>query len=180
MKHAFIGALFGAMLVAAPALAQEKMSDEQFVEKAGQSGLAEVQMGEVAVQQAASDGVKQFGQRMIDDHTKANQDLEKAIEGKQFTMPTEPSAEHKTKMEQLSGLQGEEFDRTYMREMVTEHQNDIQTFEGYAQSGADAELKSFAQATLPILQEHLRMAQDLAGGEKAATPGETAPQGTTR
>lgn len=181
MRQAFIGALLGAIVFAAPAVAQDKMSAEKFVEKAAQSNIAEAQLGKLAAEKAQSDQVKRFAQRMVDDHTKANTQLVEATQGK-FTLPKDVATEHGDKMRKMQGMQGEDFDRAYMREMLTEHRNDVKMFQDYARNGDDQALKTFAQNTLPVLQEHLKMAQDITGGEKAETPSTTpgGPSGTTR
>jgi putative membrane protein len=151
-------------------------ADKAFVQKAAIGGLAEVEMGKLAQQKAASDQVKQFATHMVDDHSKANDELKQVASGKGITLPSEPDAEHKSKMAKLQKLSGAEFDRAYMDEMVADHKKDVAEFQKQAKSGQDADLKGFASKTLPTLQDHLKMAQSTqaavkGGGNKSASAG---------
>ncbi|WP_119459016.1 DUF4142 domain-containing protein [Rhodospirillaceae bacterium SYSU D60014] len=162
---------FFAMVLAAPmttASAQQmggdlSVQDRYFLLHAAQDGAAEVAMGKVAVEKAQSEEVKQFAQRMIDDHTQANQKLMEMAEQKDIEVPQEAGAVHEQMMQYLQELSGEQFDQAYMQEQVLDHEAAVSLFEKEAQQGQDAELKSFASETLPTLQEHLESAQQLAG-----------------
>jgi len=134
-------------------------SDKQFAEKAAIGGLAEVQMGNLAQQKAASDQVRQFGMRMVQDHTKANDELKQVASNKGIQLPTALDSKHQKKMEKLSKMTGAEFDKAYMDDMVSDHKEDVSEFKKEANGGKDADLKAFAAKTLPTLQEHLQMAQ---------------------
>lgn len=139
------------------------MGDQTFARKAAQGGLAEVRLGQLAVSNGSSQRVKDFGQRMVDDHTRVNDKL-RSIAGKDDLMlPTDLSTKDQALLKRLSGLSGAEFDKAYMDEMVKDHQADIADFEKEADSGRNSDLKSFASSTLPMLQEHLRIARDTAG-----------------
>ena len=140
---------------------QPSEQDRTFATKAAQGGMAEVELGRVAASKASSADVKQFGQKMVDDHTRTNEKLKALAERKQITLPTDLDAEHKQAQAQLSTLTGDQFDRQYMRMMVMDHQKTIDLFRTQANSGSDADLKSFAQQTLPALEQHLKMAQDM-------------------
>ncbi len=133
--------------------------DKEFVNEAAQGGLAEVQLGKLAAQQAESSDVKQFGQRMVQDHTKANSELVSLARTKGVTPPSGPSAKDKATMTKLSAMHGSSFDRAYMDDMVNDHKKDVADFERYAKEGTDPDLKAFAQKTLPVLQEHLSLAE---------------------
>ena len=137
-------------------LAQEDM---EFATKAAEGGLKEVQLGELAQQQAASDQVKEFGQRMVQDHGKANDQLKQIAEQKGIELPQELSEEAQQLHDELAQKSGEEFDRAYMDEMVSDHEEDVETFQQYAESGQDPDLTGFAEQTLPVLEEHLQLAQ---------------------
>src|SRR2546421_2399819 len=136
-------------------------SDRKFVMDAGMGGMEEVEMGRVAVQNGASAEVKQFGQRMIDDHTKAGEQLKQVAAQKGITLPTALDAKHQAEVAKLSKLTGAEFDRAYMSMMVKDHKQDLKEFQDEANRGHDADVKGFASTTLPTLQEHLRMAEDV-------------------
>jgi putative membrane protein len=135
-------------------------ADKKFAMGAAQGGLAEVELGHLAAQKGQSEKVKQFGQRMVDDHTNANNQLKSLAAKDNITLPTSINAKDQALKDKLSGLSGADFDRTYMQSMVKDHQKDISEFQKEANSGSNADLKGFAAQTLPTLQEHLRMAQD--------------------
>lgn len=136
-------------------------ADQQFVTEAAQGGLAEVQMGQLASQKATSSAVKQFGQRMVTDHTQANQQLQQLATQKGITLPSGVGNENQQMMDKLSDLSGQEFDRAYMQQMVSDHQKDVALYQQESQQGQDTDLQSFASQTLPILQEHLQQAQSV-------------------
>jgi putative membrane protein len=105
--------------------------------------------------------VKQFAERMVDDHGKTNTELKSLAAQKNVTLPTELDAKHKAMQDKLSKLSGAAFDRAYMAHMVNAHKDAVALFEKQARSGNDAELKAFAEKKLPTIQQHLKMAQDL-------------------
>ncbi len=134
-------------------------ADKTFVRKAAQGGIAEVELGKLAADKGQSDDVKKFGQKMVDDHTKANDQLKTVAQQKNIALPTEPSSKDKAFKDKLSSLSGAQFDKMYMQHMVMDHKKDVAEFQKEANSGKDQDVKSFAQQTLPTLQEHLKMAQ---------------------
>jgi putative membrane protein len=137
-------------------------ADQTFAEKAAVGGLAEVQLGKVAVEHAASPDVKQFGQRMVDDHGKANRELMTLVEQKGISVPTSLDPKYQKEADRIAKLQGTAFDRAYIQHMVKDHQEDVKLFRAQAQRGKDPELKRFAAASLSTLEAHLKMAQNLA------------------
>jgi putative membrane protein len=181
MKHAlFVGAAVLAMS-AAPALAQTSSStakpaqkttaagantgakagsDQHFVMEAAKGGLAEVELGKLAKDKASSDQVKQFAQRMVDDHSKANDELKSIAQNKNITLPTNLDAKDKALQDRLSKLSGEQFDKMYMQHMLQDHRKDVAAFRTESKSGKDPDVKAFAAKTLPTLEEHLKQAQD--------------------
>ena len=134
-------------------------SDQQFMEKAAQGGLAEVQLGNLAAQKAQSPEVKQFGQRMASDHSKANDQLKQVASQKNVNLPTDMDSSTKREFDKLQKLSGAQFDREYMNHMVSDHQKDIKEFEHAARSAKDPDVKSFAETTLPTLEDHLSAAK---------------------
>jgi len=132
---------------------------ETFAKKAAQGGLGEVRLGQLAASKAQSPKVREFGQRMFDDHSKANSELSSLLVAKNITAPSDLNAKDNQLLTRLSEMSGDRFDKTYMSAMVKDHEEDISEFEKEANSGSDAELKSFATRTLPTLREHLRMAK---------------------
>jgi len=135
--------------------------DTHFVKEAADGGLAEVELGKLAADKASSDAVKQFGQKMVDDHSKANDQLKQLASQKQIDLPQEPSAKHKAMMARLQKLSGADFDKAYVSEMLKDHQHDVSAFQQESSSAADPDIKNFASQTLPTLQEHLKQVQSL-------------------
>jgi putative membrane protein len=146
-----------------PAHAELSNADRNFVERAASGGMAEVQAAQLAQQRSNSPQVKQFANRMIADHTQANSELQQIAQDQNITLPEKPSARDASEYNRLSGLNGTAFDQAYAQAEVTDHQQDIALFRKEAQTGQDPTLKSFAQKTLPVLQQHLQLAQSLSG-----------------
>ena len=149
-------------------------ADRKFIETAAEGGMAEVQLGQLAAQKGQSDQVKQFGQKMVDDHTKANDQLKQIASTKGVTLPTDLKSADKREMDRLSKLSGAEFDREYMKHMVSDHKKDVSDFQKEAKSGKDAEVKSFASQTVPVLQQHLQLAQSTDAAVRSEGRGNTA------
>ncbi|HKW18386.1 MAG TPA: DUF4142 domain-containing protein [Terriglobales bacterium] len=142
-------------------------SDRQFIKKAAEGGLAEVQLGQLATEKAASPEVKQFGQRMVDDHTKANDQLKQVATEKGVTVPDKLSAKDAATKARLEKLSGAAFDRAYMKDMVTDHTKDVSEFRMESKSAKDPDVKNFASQALPTLKDHLKQATSIAsqGGD---------------
>ena len=138
-------------------------SDHAFVMEAAMGGMMEVELGRVAAQKGTNDAVKQFGQRMVDDHSKANTDLMSVASNKDIKLPTELDAKHKAELTKFSNMSGTAFDRAYSKEMLDDHVKDVAAFEKESTKGTDADLKAFATRTLPTLQDHLKLAKALPG-----------------
>ena len=134
-------------------------SDTKFMQEVAIDGMQEVELGRLATQNAASDKVKQFGQRMMDDHGKANDALKSLAQAEGVTLPTQLDSKHEKEIQRLQKLTGAEFDREYMKMMVSDHRKDIREFEHEARRGEDPEVKAFAEKALPTLREHLNMAE---------------------
>ena len=141
---------------------QLSAADQTFVKKAAQGGMAEVELGKLATQKASSEDVKKFGQRMVDDHTKANDQLKQIAGNKGVTLPTDLDSKDQALKDRLSKLDGEKFDQAYMKNMVRDHTKDVSEFRKESTSGKDSDLKSFASQTLPTLEDHLKEAKNIA------------------
>jgi len=135
------------------------LSDKKFVRDAAQGGMAEVELGKLATEKASSDDVKKFGQRMVDDHTKAADQLKQVASSEGIQLPRGLSAKDKMTEERLSKLSGEQFDKAYMADMVKDHTQDVTEFQHESHSGKDAAVKNFASQTLPTLEDHLKQAK---------------------
>jgi putative membrane protein len=136
-------------------------SDASFMTTAARGGLAEVQLGQLAQRNGSSAAVKRFGQRMVDDHGRSNQEMMALAQRKEITPPSSVGAEHQSTYDDLAKLRGRAFDRAYAQAMVKDHQEDLQAYQEEAANGTDPDVKAFAARHVPLLQEHLRMAQDL-------------------
>ncbi|HEY0408153.1 MAG TPA: DUF4142 domain-containing protein [Pyrinomonadaceae bacterium] len=136
-------------------------ADQKFAMEAAMGSMAEVELGRLAAQRGSSDAVKQFGQRMVNDHSQANSELMQLASTKGITLPTALDAKHQSQMAKMSQLSGAAFDRAYSKEMVKDHEKDVSLFQKQSMRGGDSDLKSFAAKTLPTLQEHLQMARAL-------------------
>jgi putative membrane protein len=156
--------------------AQLDKSDQQFVTKASQSGMMEVQLGELASQKATAQPVKELAAMMAKDHAKANQELEGIVGKKGLALPKEMDSKHQAKIDKLSKLSGAQFDKEYIDESIAGHKRGVSEFEKAAKSAKDPDIKAFAEKTVPTLQAHLQQAQALKknGGADAratTTPG---------
>jgi putative membrane protein len=139
----------------------KETTDTTFARGAASGGMAEVSMGKLAQQKGSSDSVKEFGKRMETDHSAAGDKL-KDIAGKDgITIPGGMSQKDQATYNKLSKLSGADFDKAYATQMVQDHQKDIAEFQKEASNGSNPDVKNFATETLPTLQEHLRMAQDM-------------------
>ena len=132
-----------------------KSSDSMFAMKAAQGGMAEVKMGQLAADKATNPDVKAFGQMMVDDHTKANNDLKSAAASENMTLPSDVNAKQQAMYDKLSKMSGAAFDKMYVNGMVKDHEEDVKDFQKESSMGKDPKIKDFASTTLPTLQGHL-------------------------
>ena len=135
--------------------------DTAFMKDAAKGGLMEVQMGKLGVEKGQNAEVKQFAQKLIDDHSKANDELKQLAQKKGVTLPTEVDHKAHKMMDRLQNASGADFDKAFARHGVMDHKKDIAKFEKASNEVKDAELKSFIQKTLPTLREHLQIAERL-------------------
>ncbi len=177
-----------AMLAASPALAQtqtqtqprattpmqsqtttraEVVNAPEFVRMAAMSDLFEIQSSQLAGQRSQNPQVKQFAQRMVTDHTKTTNEMKQLMQQagsgplQNMQMPSGLDQKHQALLTQLQQAQGPQFDQMYIQQQVQAHQMAVDMFRNYAQAGDHAQLKQFASQTLPALQQHLQMAQEL-------------------
>jgi putative membrane protein len=128
---------------------------------------------------ARSSALRDFGQRIVKDHTKANQELIKIAARKGVTVPNQPDEKHEKMLTELSKLKGAEFDKMAKHQAVMDHQEAIRLFEKASQTLQDSELKAFAQKTLPTLKEHLELAKGLEGGATTSSESSTSSGSST-
>ena len=158
------GMLSIGLLALTPMFAQNSANrlaagDSTFVTKAAEGGIAEVKLGTLAKEKASDAAVKTFGQQMVDDHSKANDELKSLASSKGITLPNDMNAKEKADYDRLSKLSGAEFDKAYMRLMVSDHRTDVNEFRHESEHGADADVKAWAAKALPTLEHHLQMAE---------------------
>lgn len=153
---------------------QVAAEDLEFMKEAARGGVAEVKMGELGQSNGESQQVKEFAKKLVDDHTKANDELKQLAKKKEVTLPDAMNEQQKAMIQHLSSLKGREFDSAFKQHAVEDHQKDIEKFKTASEKAKDAELKAFASKTLPVLQQHLDLAKQLNAGPVAAQP--PAPQ----
>jgi len=134
----------------------------KFANNAAQGGMAEVELGRLATQRAGDASVREFGARMVADHSRANSELKSIAAKKGMQLPAEITSDQKSEVDKLSKMSGAEFDKEYMSMMLKDHETDVKDFDTQSKEGNDAEIKAFAGKTLPTLQQHLQMAQQAA------------------
>jgi len=142
--------------------AQLSPADRKFVQEAAIGGMLEIELGRLAVEKAVSAPVRQFGQRMVNDHSQGNEQLRSIAQTKGIALPDSLDAKHRQEVEQLRKLSAAQFDQAYMKLMLEDHQQNIREFRKEATQGTDSNVKSFAASTLPKLHDHLAMAREAA------------------
>jgi putative membrane protein len=156
--------------VAAMALAGCGPTTADFVQKVAMSDRYEVQAGKIAAEKGQSDAVKQFGQQMVDAHTKTTEELTGIVKAKNLKvdLPSNLDAKHQKLLDDLNNVSAQEFDKTYAKQQVDGHQEAANLFKKYASQGDDADVKQFAQKTLPTIEHHLEEAKKLPSGPPSA------------
>ncbi len=143
--------------MASPGMAKLSAQDTHFVKMAAIGGMAEVNDGQLAEKVGATSAVKAVGARMVTDHTAANDKLMEIAQKQGATVPSSVDPTHAAMSAKLKTLSGHAFDKQYLHDQLLGHEQTIALFKAEASTGSDADLKSFASATLPTLQEHLTM-----------------------
>jgi len=145
-------------------------STADFVQKAAMSDMYEVQAGKLAAEKGQSDAVKKFGQQMVDAHTKTTEELTGIVKTKNIKvdLPTKLDAKHQKLIDDLNSASTQDFDKTYAKQQVDGHQNAVDLFKKYAAKGDDADVKQFAEKTLPTIEDHLNEAKKLPTGPPSA------------
>jgi putative membrane protein len=154
-------------------------SDQNIMREMAMSNLAEIETGKIALSQSKNDQVRNFAQKMIDDHQQAQKDLEQLAQSKGVTLPTEPDKKHQAAAKKLSSLEGDKFDKQYMKQGgLSDHRNTHRLLQRAQTRATDPDLKALAAKMEPIVSQHLTMAQDVSGG-KASASGSQGPAGTS-
>ena len=147
-------------------------ADRDFYAKAAAGGIAEVQTGALAQVKGNSAAVRDFGEMMVRDHTKANGKLKQIASRKNIELPTEPDANHKARKQELEAVSGAAFDSAYMQAQVAEHEATESLLKRQIESGADADAKAWAHESRPTVTAHLQRARALATGATASDAGQ--------
>jgi putative membrane protein len=136
-------------------------SDTTFAKKAAEGGMAEVKFGQLAQEKGSSQAVKDFGKRMVTDHSKIDDQLKDVASKDSITLPAKLDAADQATYDRLSKLSGPAFDRAYARDMVRDHETDISQFKMEAADGHNSDLKNFASQTASTLESHLQLAKQM-------------------
>jgi len=158
--------------------------DQKMMRDIAYSNISEIAAGKLALEKSQSDDVKSFAQKMIDDHTKAQQELQTLADGKGVKLPTEPDSKHKALAKVMSGLKGDAFDKRYLKQGgLNDHENTHKLLTRVQDKAKDADLKAYAAKTIVAVDQHLTMAQEAAskhgmGNAKANMTGAATDNGT--
>lgn len=149
------------------ATAASARSDADFMKQAAQNGAAEIEASKLALQKAQRSEVKAFAEKMVADHTKTSDELKQLAASKKVTLPDGPSMKQKAEIKMISAGDDAKFDERYAKNFgVKAHEETVKLFEEAAKGATDAEVKAWAQKTLPALNHHLEMARSLDGGAR--------------
>ncbi len=156
--------LIGSLIAVIPIVAwsAEKSPDHDFYKHAAEGGIAEVEAGELAQKKANSPALKDFAAMMVKDHTDANAKLKSIAADKGVDLPTHASAMQVAAKGKLEVLTGDTFDKAYIKNQVSAHEQTVSLFKKEIASGRDTQAKSFAKETLPTVQEHLSKIRNIA------------------
>jgi putative membrane protein len=131
-------------------------ADKNFIHAAAQGGMTEVKLGELAAQKAMRDDVKAFGKRMVKDHSAINNDLKALAAQKGVTLPDSLDAKHQAMVDKMAALSGSEFDNAYIASMIKDHKADAKEFKAISAETKDADIKSFVDKSIPVVDGHLK------------------------
>jgi putative membrane protein len=191
MKGLLTAVSVSALLAGAPAWAQNtatenrtlNQQDKTFIQQAGAGSLAEVELGQLAEQKAATPAIREFGRWMATDHSLANKWLSSLLQEEHENAQPTLTAEQRQLRQKLEGLSGAQFDQQYIEHMVQDHEKTVPLFEKEAREGHNPAVRTFAESLTPVIQQHLAEAKELAGGggmaERERTSGTTERTGTS-
>lgn len=155
-------------------------ADQNLMHEIARSNLAEIETGKIALTQSKNDQVREFAQKMIDDHTQAQQELEQLAQAKGVTLPTEPDSKHQAQAKKMRALEGAKFDKQYIAQGgLSDHQKTHRMLERGQTRAEDPELKALVEKMTPIVGQHLTMAQDMKSGKASVSGSSMGPAGTS-
>lgn len=141
-------------------------SDKDFAQEASRGGLLEVAAGNLAKERGTSQAVKDFGARMVTDHTKANEELASLLKSKNVVVDVSYDKDQQKELDKLADLSGKDFDKEYIDAMVKDHKDDVDAFKKASEKADDPDLRSWAAKTLPTLESHLAEVKKIKDGMK--------------
>jgi len=153
--------------------------DRKFIEKAAGGGMFEVQAGQLAATRAQSPDVKSYAGMLVDQHTKANDELTQLANAKGVELPAAPPRDMRREIEKMGKKNGAEFDKEFIKTAVKDHKKDIKEFEKASKDVKDPELKAWVGKTLPVLKEHLAQAEKLQAGKGSSDAASMGSSGST-
>jgi putative membrane protein len=146
------------------------MQDKMFLRKAAEGGIAEVKLGQLAAQKASSEDIKDFGQKMVDDHTKLNLEMAQVADSMGVMLPKSMNKEDQAEYDKLNALSGNDFDVEYLSFMVKDHHKDLHEFRMEAGSHADPTLHNEVVKAQSVIHEHTVMVDKLARARGIPVP----------
>ena len=149
----------------------QEMKDKMFLRRAAEGGLAEVQLGKLAAEKGSSQEVKDFGQKMVDDHTKLNNDMAPIADSIGVMQPKKMAKGDQAEYDKLNGMSGDDFDKEYLAYMVKDHHEDLHEFRVEAVSTSDPTLRAAVDKGAGVIREHMVMVDKLARAKGIPVPG---------
>jgi putative membrane protein len=149
----------------------DAIKDKMFLRKAAAGGLAEVQLGQLATQKAGAEDVKDFGQKMVTDHTALNNEMAPIADSLGVMLPKKLTKEDQAEYDKLNGMSGDDFDKEYVVFMVKDHHQDLREFRTEAINTSDPALKNAADRGAKVIYAHMIMIDKIAREKGIATPG---------
>lgn len=167
---AMTGLMAGLSLRSAQAL-NLLSEDKAFIDEAAQSGNAEIEAAQIALERSENPKVHEFAQMMLDQHKAMAQELNILAQGRDMELPTGPGLIQKGKLALLKSDEGTKFDTEYAQKYgVQAHEETVELFENYLKRGKDQEVLAFAQKSLPVIKQHLQHGSELYDSIKAPRP----------
>lgn len=153
-------------------------SDQTMMKDLAYANMSEIQAAKIAQQKSSNDNVKNFAQKMLDDHTKAQDQLQQLAQSKGVSLPTQLDKTHQSEINKLSALSGDKLDKTYMsREGISDHRKTHALLTRIEKHAKDQDLKTLASNLLPTINEHLQLAKEMKSGKASTATGSSGTAG---
>ena len=154
-------ALYGSWNVLAADSSQLDHKDASFIKEASQGGMAEIQLGKMVTDKAQNAELKEFGKRLQQDHTAANQELMQIAQKNGVTLPSELNRKENREADKLQDKTGADFDKAFAEYAIKDHEKDIDTYQKTLRDCKDADLRAWIDKNLPVLRQHLQMVRNV-------------------